>query len=70
MDAADIEQLRRNRRTRSVFLEQPIPVLLMYWTAEVGRDGQIHFYDDVYERDSPLLEALDSAYSVALADTA
>ena len=70
MDAADIEELRLSRRTRSVFLEQPIPVLLLYWTAEIGSDGRIHFYDDVYERDGPVLEALDSTYRVALPDAA
>jgi murein L,D-transpeptidase YcbB/YkuD len=70
MDAAAIEKLRSGRQTRSVFLEQPIPVLLLYWTAEVGQDGRIHFYEDIYERDGPLLEALDSAYAVELADAA
>jgi murein L,D-transpeptidase YcbB/YkuD len=68
MHAADIEKLRSSRRTRSVFLEQPIPVLLLYWTAEVGQDGRIHFYEDVYGRDGPLLEALDSTYGVASVD--
>ena len=53
-----------SRNTRSVFLSQPLPVLLLYWTAEIGEDGQIHFYDDVYERDQKILTALDSAYSV------
>jgi murein L,D-transpeptidase YcbB/YkuD len=70
MDAANIEELRLSRRTRSVFLEQPIPVLLLYWTAEVGSDGRIHFYEDVYERDGPVLEALNSVYRVALPDAA
>jgi murein L,D-transpeptidase YcbB/YkuD len=39
-------------------------VLLLYWTAEVDEDGQIRFYDDVYERDQKVLSALDSAYRV------
>ena len=64
MDAADIGKLRSSGRTRPVFLEQPIPVLLLYWTAEVGRDGRIYFYEDVYHRDGPVLEALNSAYRV------
>ena len=70
MNAADIEELRSSRQTRSVFLKRPIPVLLLYWTAEIGNDGRIHFYEDVYERDGSVLDALDSAYRVELPDAA
>jgi murein L,D-transpeptidase YcbB/YkuD len=66
IDAADIAELRSSRQTRSVFLKQPIPVLLLYWTAEIGNDGRIHFYEDVYDRDGPVLDALNSAYQVEL----
>jgi murein L,D-transpeptidase YcbB/YkuD len=69
LDAAGIEQLRRSRQTKTVFLEEPVPVLLLYWTAEVGYDGRIRFYDDVYERDRDVLEALNSAYRVELPET-
>lgn len=58
-----------NRNTRSVFLAEPLPVLLLYWTAEVGDDGQIRFYDDVYERDQKLLTALDSPYRIQMPTT-
>ncbi|HSN51966.1 MAG TPA: L,D-transpeptidase family protein [Woeseiaceae bacterium] len=66
LDAAAIEKLRQSRETKTVFLEQPVPVLLLYWTAEVGRDGRIRFYDDVYDRDRAVLEALNSPYRVEL----
>ena len=66
MDAASIEELRQSRRMKSVFLKEPIDVLLLYWTAEVGSDGRIHFYEDVYERDRAVLEALNSPYQVVL----
>jgi murein L,D-transpeptidase YcbB/YkuD len=66
IDASDIAELRSSRQTRSVFLKQPIPVLLLYWTAEIGNDGRIHFYEDVYDRDGPVLDALNSAYQVEL----
>ena len=58
-----------SRNTRSVFLSQPLPVLLLYWTAEIGEDGQIHFYDDVYERDQKILTALDSPYQVNMPES-
>jgi murein L,D-transpeptidase YcbB/YkuD len=36
---------------RTVFLPEQIPVLLLYWTASVGFDGDVHFWPDVYDRD-------------------
>lgn len=69
MDAASIEELRQSRRMKSVFLKEPIDVLLLYWTAEVGSDGRIHFYEDVYERDRAVLKALNSPYQVVLPET-
>ena len=66
MDAASIEELRQSRQMKSVFLKEPIDVLLLYWTAEVGSDGRIHFYEDVYLRDRAVLEALNSPYQVVL----
>ena len=59
-----IQAERATRKTRSVFLSEPLPVLLLYWTATIGEDGQIHFFDDVYERDQKILTALDSPYRV------
>lgn len=46
-------------KTRTVFLPRPMPILLLYWTAQVGRDGAINFKRDIYGRDSLLLQALD-----------
>ena len=56
---ARIDSERNSRITKSVFLSKPLPVLLLYWTAEVGDDGQIHFYDDVDQRDHAVLTALN-----------
>ena len=52
--------------TRTVNLSKPMPVLLLYWTAEVGADGTVHFYEDVYERDAAVAAALDAPFSLAL----
>ena len=64
-----IEAERANRKTKSVFLAQPLPVLLLYWTAAIGDDGQIHFYEDVYERDQKILSALDSSYQIKIPES-
>lgn len=66
---ARIDSERNSRVTKSVFLSKPLSVLLLYWTAEVGDDGQIHFYDDVYQRDQAVLTALNSSYRVEIPES-
>ncbi|MDJ0875806.1 MAG: L,D-transpeptidase family protein [Desulfobacterales bacterium] len=56
-----IDKLIAAGRTQTVFLSQPVPVLMVYLTAEFF-DGQILFKDDVYKRDAPLRKALDSPF--------
>jgi len=36
------------------------PVYILYWTAVVGADGKLHFYDDPYGVDTALGDALDA----------
>lgn len=45
--------------TRTVALEDSLPVVLLYRTAEVDEAGAVFFYEDIYERDASLLAALD-----------
>lgn len=45
-------------KTTRVDLPKPVPVLLTYWTAWV-EDGVVHFREDPYDRDGPILKALD-----------
>ena len=51
-----------SQETRTVHLAEPLPVLLLYWTAEGGRDGLIHFREDVYDRDGVILQELDGSF--------
>jgi murein L,D-transpeptidase YcbB/YkuD len=46
-------------KTETVFLEEPLPVVIVYWTASVGATGQLRFARDVYGRDARLLRALE-----------
>jgi murein L,D-transpeptidase YcbB/YkuD len=51
-------------KTRTVPLKNPIPVLLLYWTAAVGRDGRTYFLSDVYGRDPAIIRGLAGTFSI------
>ena len=39
-------------------LEPPVPVLIVYGTALVMEDGEVHFFRDIYGQDALLEQAL------------
>ena len=45
-------------------VQQTLPVLLLYWTANVDPDGVVHFYRDVYQRDPPMAKALGAPFRI------
>lgn len=57
-----IERLIADGETKTVFLRQPIPVLLVYWTASPGFDGDVHFWPDIYARDAAILAGLQGEF--------
>ena len=59
----EIDSLIADGETWTVSLTRPVPILIQYWTAEVASDGTVYFYDDIYERDKPIIDALNSPYS-------
>lgn len=58
---ADVDAQIDSGRTRTVSLAKPLPVYVVYWTAEVDDQGRIRFYDDIYGLDAEILGALDTA---------
>jgi len=50
------------KKTQTVNLATPVPVLLLYWTAQPRPDGQVIFRNDVYGRDPATLEALNGTF--------
>ena len=58
-DRRRIDQVIASQRTTRVDLAQPMPILILYWTAEVLEDADVSFRGDVYGRDAPVLKALD-----------
>jgi len=60
----DRERIDANKKTKTVFLSTPLPVLIMYWTAEVTPDGTVRFFDDIYERDVGVLNAMNAPFKL------
>jgi murein L,D-transpeptidase YcbB/YkuD len=59
-----IQDVIATKQTRTVNLKKPIPVLILYWTAQPRADGQINFRNDIYGRDAATLAALNSDFRV------
>jgi L,D-transpeptidase YcbB len=49
-------------KTQTMLLDEPLPVMLLYWTAEVDAAGRITFYPDVYGRDPAVVAALSQIF--------
>ena len=63
-DRQAVEAVVTTGQTRTVYLDRPIPVLLLYWTASGDRDGHVHFAGDVYDRDSSILRELNGGFEL------
>jgi murein L,D-transpeptidase YcbB/YkuD len=61
-DRERIDAQIESAETRTVHLAEPLPVLMLYWTADIGPNGEHFFYKDVYERDQRVLDALDAPF--------
>jgi L,D-transpeptidase YcbB len=63
-DKQSIDAVIATKQTRTVNLKTPVPVLILYWTAQPRPDGQVNFRNDVYGRDPATLAALNSDFRV------
>jgi murein L,D-transpeptidase YcbB/YkuD len=52
-----------NGKTRTIVLQKPLPVLILYWTAEVDRNERVRFLADIYQRDPAVIRALAARFS-------
>lgn len=57
-DAQIIATVASGKRTR-VPLDQPVPIAILYWTADPTPTG-VKFYPDIYDRDAAVLKALNT----------
>jgi L,D-transpeptidase YcbB len=61
-DAARVDATIAGTETLQVDLPKPIPVLIIYSTAVVEPDGEVHFFGDIYGYDRILRDALAEGY--------
>jgi len=64
-DAKRIDEIIKSKKTTTVKLTKPVPVILFYLTALPEFDGGFHFRNDVYSRDEAVLEDLNAAFKPA-----
>jgi len=56
-----IDEVIASGKRTAVRLTEPLPVFLLYWTAYVDMDGTVNFRNDLYDRDTGVLTALQGA---------
>lgn len=63
-NAAKIKEIINSKQTAKIFLPEPMPVLLLYWTVAVDEDGTVHFKQDPYGRDKAIVEGLKGSFRI------
>jgi len=63
-NAAKITEIINSKQTAKIFLPEPMPVLLLYWTVAVDEDGTVHFKQDPYGRDKAIVEGLKGSFRI------
>lgn len=58
-NSAGIQKQLANGKTENIRLPVKVPVLLAYWTVDMGSNGRVVFKPDVYGYDDPVLKALN-----------
>ncbi|WP_033051016.1 L,D-transpeptidase family protein, partial [Pseudomonas sp. Ant30-3] len=58
-NSAGIQKQLATGKTQNILLPVKVPVLLAYWTVDMGSDGRVAFKPDVYGYDAPVLRALN-----------
>lgn len=62
LNADSIQQLLDSKKPQTVFLEEPLTVMLLYSTVGILNMDGVHFYNDIYQRDAAVLESLDTPF--------
>ncbi len=54
----NIQRVVDKRKTRTVYLDKPVPIMILYWTASADKKGNVYFMNDIYKRDKAILNLL------------
>jgi murein L,D-transpeptidase YcbB/YkuD len=58
-----IRAAMKGKEPKTVVLDHPIPVLIVYATSMAREDGRVFFYQDIYKHDAKLVQMLKSGYN-------
>jgi murein L,D-transpeptidase YcbB/YkuD len=53
-----IEEAMNSGDQKYVKIKKPVPVIITYYTAWVGENGQLNFRDDIYGHDAALIDKM------------
>ena len=68
-DDEAIQSVINSKQTKTVYLKDPLPVLVLYWTVNpITEKGSPEFLADVYDRDDDVLRALEAPFRVVQPD--
>ena len=63
--SSSLNDIVTDGKTKDIFLDTPLDILIMYWTV-TSRQGKLTFYNDIYQRDSQLIKALNHPIDVSV----
>jgi murein L,D-transpeptidase YcbB/YkuD len=69
-DRTRIDRVLESKKITRVNLSEPMTVMLLYWTADADADGTVQFRKDLYNRDAPIIEGLDTPFEFTLPEGA
>lgn len=62
-NADKIREIVDSKITKTVFLKEPVTILLVYFTVDSDQWGNFVFYEDIYRRDQVILDKLKTPIS-------
>jgi murein L,D-transpeptidase YcbB/YkuD len=65
-NADSIQALLDSEKPQTIFLKEPLTVMLLYGTVGMLVDEVWHFYNDIYQRDGRILESLNGDFEFRL----
>jgi murein L,D-transpeptidase YcbB/YkuD len=61
-DRTKIDNILKTKKLKNVYLEEPMSVMIMYWTCYESREeAKMYFYSDIYGRDKKILSELNES---------